>query len=105
MKLKNFLLGASLVVCGAAFGQPEAARYQVYVPDLDKTYFAEDMEQSEDEDGTTINLINILSVVAGDSGGGYDFVIMGTKWGGNGGGFFTCLASSKFCAYIKDPTE
>jgi hypothetical protein len=74
MKLKNFLLGAGLVLGGAAFGQSDASNpddpidpsdYKVehiYVPDYDITLKVDKCEITTDADaGVTTFNINVIS--------------------------------------------
>ena len=48
MKLKNFFLGVSLALCGAAFGQQEAT-CRLFIPEYNVTLFASSCEITEDD--------------------------------------------------------
>jgi hypothetical protein len=62
MKLKNFLLGASIAICGAAFGQSD----RVYVPDYDVMLYVASFTETEDDDGNPAYEMEVISSEAGE---------------------------------------
>jgi hypothetical protein len=62
MKLKNFLLGASLAICGAAFGQVE----RVYVPEYDVMLYVASFTETEDDDGNPAFEMDVISSEVGE---------------------------------------
>lgn len=68
MKLRNFLLGASLAFCGAALGQESATK--LYIVDANVTLTADHIEVWQDEDlNTTFTLGENVQQEPGDLGG------------------------------------
>lgn len=63
MKLKNLLLGASIVICGAAFGQDEK---KVYIKKYDVMLRVSSCDITQDADGNTTFNMNIIGEVPGE---------------------------------------
>jgi hypothetical protein len=104
MKFKSFLLGASLALCGAAFGQ-DGSVTQVYVVNANITLQSSNVSVTEDDNQTTtITFGADITSTPGNSGGanrpylGNPVYVQG-EWGPHS--TIICYYAPVECVWIK----